>query len=202
MQILIRYYLIIKRENQLIKKKVIIEYLPIAFIGFIPIGVLGLIFSTTVYFLLKKSFKKKKFVYGVWFFIGLLTFILSSPIYLEWLGRPNPSSQAEATKNQMINGVKECIIRGIDGKTTNFLDSSSFRQKPYHKWYSFKATNPSSCFSVYAFPSKTFDWYLLRVEKPANWLTWFRLDMDPITGEVTKTCGDSTKVGCREGNKW
>ena len=192
----------IKRENQLIIKKRINEYLPIAFIGFIPIGVLGLIFSTTVYFLLKKVFKKKKFIYGAWFFIGLLTFILSSPIYLEWLGRPNPSGIASGIKNQMVNGVKECIVRAWDNKSTNFLDSSSFRQKPLYKWYSFKAINSSSCYSVYAYPSKSFDWYLLRVEKPANFFTWFMLDMDPITGEFTKTCGDSTKAGCSEGNKW
>ena len=192
----------IKRENQLIIKKRINEYLPIAFIGFIPIGVLGLIFSTTVYFVLKKVFKKKKFIYSAWFFIGLLTFIFSSPIYLKWMGQPNRSYQASSIKNQMEVGVKECIVRAIENKSTNFLDSSSFRQKPYWEWYSLKAINSSSCFSVYAYPSKFFDWYLLRVKKPANYLTWFRLDMDPITGEVTKTCGDSSKSGCEEGNTW
>ena len=118
------------------------------------------------------------------------------------MGQPNRSYQASSIKNQMEVGVKECIVRAIENKSTNFLDSSSFRQKPYWEWYSLKAINSSSCFSVYAYPSKFFDWYLLRVKKPANNLTWFRLDMDPITGEVTKTCGDSSKSGCEEGNTW
>ena len=32
--------------------------------------------------------------------------------------------------------------------------------------------------------------------------TWFEAEFDPKTGEVIKTCGDSTKPGCEEGNTW
>ena len=32
--------------------------------------------------------------------------------------------------------------------------------------------------------------------------TWFQIEVDTKTGKVSKTCGDSTKLGCKEGNTW
>ena len=32
--------------------------------------------------------------------------------------------------------------------------------------------------------------------------TWFQIELDQNTGEVQKTCGDSSKPGCEEGNIW
>jgi hypothetical protein len=30
--------------------------------------------------------------------------------------------------------------------------------------------------------------------------TWFQIEMDKKTGKVSKTCGDSSKPSCEEGN--
>ena len=32
--------------------------------------------------------------------------------------------------------------------------------------------------------------------------TWFQIEVDQETEEVKKTCGDSSKPGCEEGNTW
>ena len=32
--------------------------------------------------------------------------------------------------------------------------------------------------------------------------TWFQIELDPIKGDAQKTCGDSSKKGCGEGNTW
>ena len=32
--------------------------------------------------------------------------------------------------------------------------------------------------------------------------TWFQIEIDQITGEAQKKCGDSSKPGCDDGNTW
>ena len=32
--------------------------------------------------------------------------------------------------------------------------------------------------------------------------TWFQIDYNSETGEVSKSCGDSSKYGCSKGNTW
>ena len=32
--------------------------------------------------------------------------------------------------------------------------------------------------------------------------TWFQIEIDQITGEAQKLCGDSSKPGCDQGNIW
>ena len=33
-------------------------------------------------------------------------------------------------------------------------------------------------------------------------VTWFQISINQVTGEIKKTCGDSKKIGCKEGNTW
>ena len=101
--------------------------------------------------------------------------------------QPQPNAIASSVKNALTTGIKECIVRNAENLTTNFNDVQSFQYRPFE--YKIKSLNKESCFSARAIPDSKF-------------LTWFMIDMEPITGEVTKTCGDSTKVGCREGNTW
>ena len=32
--------------------------------------------------------------------------------------------------------------------------------------------------------------------------TWFQIEINQITGEAHKRCGDSSKFGCKDGNTW
>ena len=96
-----------------------------------------------------------------------------------------PSSSV--VKNVLVNGVKECVVRNANNKSTKFGDVQSFSGK-YSK-FKIKSLDPNSCFKAKAFPKDKRE-------------TWFEIDYDPATGKLSKTCGDSSKSGCEEGNTW
>ena len=114
----------------------------------------------------------------IWFFHGILPF-----------SAPRPNAIASSVQNVLINGIKECIIRDADNLTTNFNDVPSFSGKYRPFEYKIKSLNKDSCFSARAIPDSKF-------------LTWFEIDMDLMTGKVSKKCGDSSKYGCSKGNTW
>ena len=89
-------------------------------------------------------------------------------------------------KNILINGIKECIFRGVDG-TTDFIDIASLSQK--YSRFNLKAISTNSCFKAKAIPED-------------NIKNWFQIDYDPETRKVSKTCGDPSKKDCDEGNTW
>ena len=90
-------------------------------------------------------------------------------------------------KNVLINGVKECIVRDADDKTTNFNDIASFSGK--YSRFKVKAISTNSCFKVRAIPED-------------NIQNWFQIYYDQETRKFSKTCGDPSKKGCDEGNTW
>ena len=96
-----------------------------------------------------------------------------------------PSSSV--VKNVLVNGAKECVVRNANNKSTKFGDVQSFSGK-YSK-FKIKSLDPNSCFKAKAFPKDKRE-------------TWFEIDYDPATGKLSKTCGDSSKSGCEEGNTW
>ena len=96
-----------------------------------------------------------------------------------------PSSSV--VKNELVYGVKECVVRNANNKSTKFGDVQSFSRK-YSK-FKIKSLDPNSCFKAKAFPKDKRE-------------TWFEIDYDPATGKLSKTCGDSSKSGCEEGNTW
>ena len=91
-------------------------------------------------------------------------------------------------KNVLVNGIKECIVREADNQTTRFGDVPSFSFKPSE--FKIVSLDPNSCYKAKALPTKGTD------------NTWFEIDLNNETGEVSKTCGDSSKPGCEEGNTW
>ena len=95
-------------------------------------------------------------------------------------------------KNVLVNGIKECIIRDVDNQTTRFGDVQSFSTNYSNNYSKFKieSLDPNSCYKAKALPTKGTD------------NTWFEIDLNNETGEVSKTCGDSSKPGCEEGNTW
>ena len=104
---------------------------------------------------------------------------------------PSPSVMSSAVKNGLVNGIKECVVRNADDKTTNFLDAQSFSSSNFNG-FEIKPLNINSCFQAKAIPKVKF--------KNVN--TWFEIKMNTATGEVTKKCGDQSKRGCNKGNTW
>lgn len=90
-------------------------------------------------------------------------------------------------KLNLQKGIFECISRKNNNERINFSDINLFKSK--FKKFKIQSINPSTCFKVKAIPKN-------RKE------TWFEIDYDPETGKVSKTCGDSSKPGCEEGNIW
>ena len=104
---------------------------------------------------------------------------------------PSTSGMSSAVKNGLVNGIKECVVRDADDKTTNFLDAQSFSSSNF-TGFEIKPLNINSCFQAKAIPKVKF--------KNVN--TWFEIKMNTATGEVTKKCGDQSKRGCNKGNTW
>ena len=104
---------------------------------------------------------------------------------------PSPSAMSSAVKNGLVYGVKECVVRNADDRTTNFLDAQSFSSSNF-TGFEIKPLNINSCFQAKAIPKVKF--------KNVN--TWFEIKMNTATGEVTKKCGDQSKRGCNKGNTW
>ena len=71
--------------------------------------------------------------------------------------------------------------------STNFIDALSFSGN--YKGFKIQSIDPNSCFKAKAVPK-------------TDQNTWFEIDLNNDTEEVSKTCGDSSKPGCDEGNTW
>ena len=97
-------------------------------------------------------------------------------------------AKVSAVKNALANGIKECVMRGSKKLSTNFTDALSFSGN--YKGFKIQSIDPNSCYKAKALPTKGTD------------NTWFEIDLNNETGEVSKTCGDSSKPGCEEGNTW
>ena len=78
-------------------------------------------------------------------------------------------------------------MRGSKKLSTNFTDALSFSGN--YKGFKIQSIDPNSCFKAKAVPT-------------TDQNTWFEIDLNNYTGEVSKTCGDSSKPGCDEGNTW
>ena len=120
-----------------------------------------------------------------WWIFQLVILVLSIMVPILITVRTYPS--ASSVKNGLVNGVRECSVRNYDKQTTRFSDVQSF-QLDYPR-FEIQSLDPNTCFKARAFPS-------------TNQNTWFEIKMDEDTGAVTKTCGDSSKSGCKEGNTW
>ena len=94
---------------------------------------------------------------------------------------------ASVAKNVLANGLKECAVREAEGETTRFGDVQSFQGN--YTQFKIESLDPNSCFKAKAVPTN-------------NQNTWFQIDLNMETGGVAKTCGDSSKSGCEEGNTW
>ena len=112
-------------------------------------------------------------------------------IYGQSIRCPDYSS---SVKSKLMNGIKECVVRSSDNKTTKFEDVPSFLDKNSN--YNF----PDGRFKIE--PLDFDSCYGARAVPESDLQTWFELKMDINTGKLSRTCGDSSKQGCEEGNTW
>ena len=107
-----------------------------------------------------------------------------------------PKAETIFIKNTLVDIVKTCINRRIEGLSTEFSDiqylideykssGKGFTINPYE--------DDNTCFNLVAYP-------LQGNGDPLR--TWFSISSDFETGEVTKNCGDSSKIYCKKGNSW
>ncbi len=110
------------------------------------------------------------------------------------------NARASAVKNGLVNGIKECVVRAADNKTTDFADAQSFSDPGAYQGYTVSVitttvtnldnttteSSTTSCYAATATASSSTD---------AN----FEIVMDPSTGIVTKTCSLGTAPGCNAG---
>tara|TARA_B100001093_G_C26400171_1_gene830962 strand:- start:86 stop:721 length:636 start_codon:yes stop_codon:yes gene_type:complete len=96
-------------------------------------------------------------------------------------------------KKSLVIGIKECIVREIENETTKFSDVKTFSSESSYGYgdskFKIQAVDPNSCLKARAIPENKKE-------------TWFQIEVDTKTGKVSKTCGDSSKIGCEEGNSW
>ena len=120
-----------------------------------------------------------------WWIFQLVILVLSIMVPILITVRTYPS--ASSVKDGLIKGVRECAIRNYEKQSIRFSDVKYF-QLNYTR-FKIQSLDPNTCLKARAFPS-------------TNQNTWFEIKMDEDTGAVTKTCGDSSKSGCKEGNTW
>ena len=188
-------------SKKIIKK--ILTYFLIAGIGAIPVGLIGLILAPITFFIISKIIKNNLLKFVSWITIGLFVFALLLPALAPDRRLTGPVALAKKLLN---NGIQECVVRSKEDKSLNFSDVESFKDLNISAYYSLKALNNfnsgDSCFAAKAYPRKAFDLYSFTQLDPPYDATWFEIKLNPATGEISKTCGDSSKYGCNEGNTW
>ena len=94
------------------------------------------------------------------------------------------NARASAVKNGLVNGIKECVVRAADNKSTNFEDAQSFSNADAYQGYELSMLgDENTCYSAEA-------------EADADNEADFSISMDSSTGIVTKSCSDEDAPGC------
>ena len=117
----------------------------------------------------------------------IISFAVVSAVLLPALLSPVSPRYTSAVKNGLANGVKECIVLNADNQPTRFSDVQSFQGN--YSQFKIESLDPNSCYKAKAVPTNDQN-------------TWFEIDLNNETGDVSKTCGDSSKPGCNKGNTW
>ena len=95
------------------------------------------------------------------------------------------NARASAVKNGLVNGVKECVVRAADNKTTDFLDAQSFAVSTAFRGYTVGMNSKKdSCYEAVATASDS--------TADSN----FTIVMNPTTGAIQKSCSNDELAGC------
>ena len=94
------------------------------------------------------------------------------------------NARASAVKNALVNGVKECVVRAADNKTTAFIEAQSFATADAFQGYLLEEGADETCYSAFA---------RANVEtQDSN----FSITMNPADGSILKVCSNVNLPGC------
>ena len=120
----------------------------------------------------------------------ILSFVVLSLMAIRSFPKVESMARASVVKNGLLTVVRECLDRKTKNKTDLSWNSIETSLDEYEELgYEIQAIDQNSCFKAKALPLEGRD-------------TWFEVDLNPKTGEVVRTCGDSSKPGCDIGNTW
>ena len=95
------------------------------------------------------------------------------------------NARASAVKNGLVNGVKECVVRAADNKSTDFTDAQSFATASAFRGYTVGMNSKTdSCYQAVATATDT--------TADSN----FTIVMNATTGAIEKTCTNDELAGC------
>jgi len=183
-------------------------------IGFFTLLWFGLIVSPLFLYLIN-GFSKNQLSYRHrwrdWFLFGSAFFtisIIAIPSFLDVRGIAYTNLQ-----RNLVHGIKECVVREADNLTTNFTDAQTFSDPNAFHFFVIKTSSDpelkESCFGVRAEPLSYGEVYLTDLENATLFAffmnnlplhTWYEINYK--NGQVNKTCGNSSRAGCGEGNQW
>ena len=122
----------------------------------------------------------------LFFLVLLILSIIAIPAFEE----VTSEARASGVKNGLLTGIRQCLDRKTNKETDLTWNSvQTFSESYTFSGYKIQATYQNSCFNAKALPLD-------------NKNTWFEAELDQETKEISKTCGDSSKPGCEEGNTW
>ncbi len=106
------------------------------------------------------------------------------------------NARASAAKNGLVNGIKECVVRASDDKTTTDADAQSYAGN--YTGYNILAGATATCYDAIAQPKTA---AAQAIEST------FTIGMDSSTGIVTKTCTNpkgaaNPSPGCNAAGTW
>jgi len=173
------------------------EYFITSFLGGILTGPGGMFLSSLVFFLISKSklniIHKSK--WGLWIIFGIFPFVFVT--YPSFVLSRNDMYIKEI-KRALNDEVLKCtVIEFNSGRMTSKISHGNALYQTYIPreqnecvMYKSQPRNFKSGLRSILFWNNNSD------------TTWFQIEIDQETEEIKRTCGDSSKTGCEEGNTW
>ena len=173
------------------------EYFITTFIGGILTGPGGLFLSTLTFFLISESKSKtdNKSKWAIWVIFGILPFVLTFYPSFVLL---RTDTYIKEVKKALNDQELKCRISEFDSKRMKS------KINPGNSLYTtFIPDAQNECIEYKSQPRnfKSGLRSILFWNKNSD-ATWFQIEIDQDTEEIKKTCGDSSKTGCEEGNTW
>ena len=173
------------------------EYFITTFIGGILTGPGGMFLSNLIFFLISRSkldiIHKSKWV--LWTIFGIFPFVFAT--YPSFVLSRNDMYIKEV-KRALNDEVLKCKLIDFD------TERMSSKISPGNALYQTYIPNDQNVCQVYESQPRDFKSGLRSIlfwNKNSD-VTWFQIEIDQDTEEIKKTCGDSSKTGCEEGNTW
>ena len=173
------------------------EYFITSFLGGILTGPGGLFLSTLVFFLIGRSklhfIQKSKWF--IWVIFGIFPFVFAT--YPSFVLSRNDIYTKEIVRDLNDQAIK-CRISEF---ATERMRSQISPGNSLYKTYIPKGHNECEVYTSVPRNFKGGFRSILFWNRSLD-ATWFQIEIDQKTNEVGKTCGDSSKPGCEEGNTW